>query len=84
MTDKKIPEGVEKLILFALQQTAKENHFFFEYSGHVNTFGIRGYVGEWALHKEPITSFNCSVKDIDSSKAERWINTFISEGDLNE
>lgn len=67
---------IEMLMRFCVEQTAKGNHFFLQYSGHINTIDIRGYAGEWAMLKEVVQGYSCRVDQIDLEKAERWIQDF--------
>lgn len=69
---------IKQLIDFCIDQTSKGNHFFFDYSAHINTFSIRGYSGEWALHKESLNGYCFNVSELNKQKVDACISNFKS------
>lgn len=67
---------VNQLMNFCIEETKKGNHFFIHYSGHVNTIDIHGYVGEWAIRRDPIESYNFNLSELTQKKVDNCIDTF--------
>jgi hypothetical protein len=70
---------IHRLIDYCLEQTAKGNHFFCSYSGHVDTISVWGYRGKWREHKDIIERFSCNISEFDDAKLDKWIGHFNND-----